>query len=90
KAMIGLAEDFVSSMNEKGVADKLRVSEESVKQAEQKALGAREALTTWRTTHGNIDPTATVAMLLNLSSQLEAELSTAQINLDKIRALNNK
>jgi len=90
KALIGLAEDFVSSMNEKGVADKLRVSEESVKQAEQKALGAREALTTWRTTHGNIDPTATVAMLLNLSSQLEAELSTAQINLDKIRALNNK
>ncbi|MFP3701268.1 sugar ABC transporter, partial [Burkholderia sp. SIMBA_013] len=78
RALIGLAEEFVSSMNEKGVADKLRVSEESVRQAEQKALSAREALTTWRTTHGNIDPTATVAMLLNLSSQLEAELSTAQ------------
>ncbi|AOU93587.1 Vi polysaccharide export inner membrane protein VexD [Achromobacter ruhlandii] len=90
RALIGLAEDFVSSMNEKGVADKLKVSEESVRQAEQKALSAREALTAWRTTHGNIDPTATVAMLLNLSSQLEAELSTAQINLDKIRALNNK
>ncbi|MFY3078672.1 sugar ABC transporter [Achromobacter xylosoxidans] len=90
KALIGLAEDFVSSMNEKGVADKLKVSEESVRQAEQKALAAREALTSWRTTHGNIDPTATVAMLLNLSSQLEAELSSAQINLDKIRALGNK
>ncbi|CAB3658339.1 MULTISPECIES: sugar ABC transporter [Achromobacter] len=90
KALISLAEEFVSSMNEKGVADKLKVSEESVKLAEQKALAAREALTTWRTTHGNIDPTATVAMLLNLSSQLETELSSAQINLDKIRALNNK
>ncbi|WP_454672838.1 sugar ABC transporter [Achromobacter pestifer] len=90
KALIGLAEEFVSSMNEKGVADKLKVSEESVKLAEQKALAAREALTAWRTTHGNIDPTATVAMLLNLSSQLEAELSSAQINLDKIRAIGNK
>lgn len=90
KELIGLAEEFVSSMNEKGVADKLKVSEESVKLAEQKALAARDALTAWRTTHGNIDPTATVSMLLNLSSQLEGELSTAQINLDKIRALNNK
>ncbi|OZI38639.1 sugar ABC transporter [Bordetella genomosp. 10] len=90
KALIGLAEDFVSRMNEKGVADKLKVSQESVRIAEQKALAARDALTAWRTTHGNIDPTATVAMLLNLSSQLEGELSSAQINLDKIRALGNK
>ena len=90
RALIGLAEEFVSSMNEKGVADKLKVSEESVRLAEQKALAAREALTAWRTTHGNIDPTATVAMLLNLSSQLETELSGAQVNLDKIRALGNK
>ena len=71
------------------MADKLKVSEESVRLAEQKALAAREALTAWRTTHGNIDPTATVAMLLNLS-RLETELSGAQVNLDKIRALGNK
>jgi capsular polysaccharide transport system permease protein len=90
RALIELAENFVSSLNEKGVADKLKVSEEAVKLAEQKALAARETLTAWRTTHGNIDPTATVTMLLNLSSQLEGELNTAQINLDKIRALGNK
>lgn len=90
RALIGLAEEFVSSINERSVADKLKVSQESVKLAEQKALAAREALTSWRITHGNIDPTATVAMLLNLSSQLEAEFSTAQINLDKIRAIGNK
>jgi len=89
KALIGLAEDFVSSMNKKGVADKLKVSQESVRLAEKEAFAARESLTAWRTTHGNIDPTATVTMLLNLSSQLEAELSSAQINLDKIRALGN-
>lgn len=90
KALIGLAEDFVSQMNEKGVADKLKVGQETVSRAEQKALDARDALTTWRTSHGNIDPTATVAMLLNLSGQLEGELSNAQISLDKIRALGNK
>ncbi|OZI63531.1 sugar ABC transporter [Bordetella genomosp. 11] len=89
QALIRLAEDFVSRLNEKGVADKLKVSEESVKRAERKALHARDALTAWRTAHGNIDPTATVAMLLNLSGQLEGELSNAQINLDKIRALGN-
>lgn len=90
KALISLAEDFVSQMNEKGVADKLKVSQESLTRAEQKARDARDALTAWRTAHGNIDPTATVAMLLNLSGQLEGELSNAQINLDKIRALGNK
>lgn len=90
KELLNLAEDFVNRMNGKGVSDKLKVSEESVRRAEQKALEARDALTAWRTTHGNIDPTATVTMLLNLSSQLEAELNTAQINLDKIRALGNK
>lgn len=89
-ALIGLAEEFVSSMNEKGVADKLKVSEEGVKLAEQQALSARDALTEWRTEHGNIDPAATVSMLLNLSSQLEGELSTAQIHLDKVRSLRNK
>ena len=90
RALISLAEEFVSSMNEKGVADKLKVSEESVKLAEEKALSAREALTEWRTKHGNIDPAATVSMLLNLSSQLEGELSTAQVHLDKVRSLQNK
>jgi len=90
RELIVLAEEFVSSMNEKGVADKLKVSEEAVRLAEEKALGARDALTEWRTEHGNIDPAATVSMLLELSSQIEGELNSAQIHLDKIRSLDNK
>ncbi|VFR16187.1 Capsular polysaccharide export system inner membrane protein KpsE [plant metagenome] len=89
RELIGLAEDFVSRLNAKGVSDKLKVSEASLRHAEKKALEAREALTAWRTEHGNIDPTATVQMLLNHSSQLESELNNAKINLDKIRALGN-
>src|SRR5690606_32657809 len=83
RELIVLAEEFVSSMNEKGVADKLKVSEEAVRLAEEKALGARDALTEWRTEHGNIDPAATVSMLLELSSQIEGELNSAQVHLDK-------
>jgi capsular polysaccharide transport system permease protein len=90
KALIGLAEDFVSRMNEKGVSDSLRVSKESLRLAQQQAHDAREALTVWRTTNGNVDPEASVTMLMNLASQLEGELNTAQINLDKIRALENR
>ncbi|MGB6243196.1 MAG: sugar ABC transporter [Castellaniella sp.] len=90
RALIELAEKFVNTMNEKGVADKLTVSEESVRLAEQKALAARDTLTAWRTEHGNVDPAATVSMLLDLSRQLEGELSTAQIRLDKIQSLGNK
>lgn len=89
-ALISLAEDFVSRMNEKGVADKLKVGQESVRLAEQRARDAREALAAWRMENGSIDPAASVAMLMNLSSKLEGELSNAQINLDKIRALGNK
>jgi len=90
RELILLAEDFVSRLNAKGVSDKLKVSEASLKRAQQEALEARDDLTAWRTSHGNIDPTATVSMLLNLSSQLEGELNNAHINLDKIRALGNE
>lgn len=90
RTLIGLADDFVSRMNEKGVADKLKVSQETVRRAERKAFEARDALEAWRTQNGNIDPTASVTMLLNLASHLEGELSNAEINLDKLRALGNR
>ncbi|WP_241017075.1 sugar ABC transporter [Paraburkholderia sp. Ac-20342] len=88
-ALIGLAQQFVNNMDEKGVTDTLKVSKEAVTRAEKEAIGARGTLTDWRVRNGNIDPEAEAGMLLNLSAQLEAELNTAKINLDKIRALNN-
>lgn len=88
-ALIDLAQQFVNSMDEKGVSATLEVSKEAVTRAEKDAIDARSALTDWRIRNGNIDPEAEAGMLLNLAGQLESELNTAKINLDKIRALNN-
>ena len=88
-AVIGVAQQFVNKMDEKGIADTLNVSKEAVVRAEKEAVAARGALADWRVRNGNIDPAAEADMLLNLSAQLEAELNAAKINLDKIRALDN-
>ncbi|WP_341866866.1 sugar ABC transporter [Caballeronia pedi] len=88
-ALIDLAQDFVNRMDQKGVEDALKVSREAVALAQREAQGARAALTKWRVDNQNMDPAANAAMLLNLAGQIEAELSTAQLSLDKIRALGN-
>lgn len=88
-ALLELAQQFVHNMDEKGIADALKVSQQAVTLAEQQARHAREKLTNWRITNGNIDPTADAAMRLTLIAQLEGELNTASINLYKIRALGN-
>ncbi|WP_232071740.1 sugar ABC transporter [Paraburkholderia pallida] len=87
--LIELAQQFVNKMDQEGIADTLKVSKEAVARAEKEAIDARGALTDWRVRNGNIDPQAEASMLLNLSAQLEAELNTAKINLDKVRALSN-
>jgi capsular polysaccharide transport system permease protein len=89
QALIDLAQEFVNNMDEKGIADALKVSRNAVALAEQQDIGALSALANWRVAHGNMDPAANAAMLLNLVGQIEGELNTAQINLDKVRALDN-
>lgn len=88
-ALVGVAQEFINNMDEKGITDTLKVSKEALSRAEAAALDARGALTDWRVKNGNIDPGAEAVMLLNEVSQIEGELNTAQINLDKIRALDN-
>lgn len=88
-ALLELAQQFVHNMDEKGIADALKVSQQAVTLAEQQARHAREKLTSWRIINGNIDPAADAAMRLTLIAQLEGELNTANINLYKIRALGN-
>jgi capsular polysaccharide transport system permease protein len=89
EALIDIAQDFVNRMDEKGLADALKVSRRAVTLAEGESKAARAALTEWRVKHGNIDPAADATMLLSLVGQIEGELNAAQINLDKIRSLGN-
>lgn len=89
EALIDLAQEFVNSMDDKGVADALKVSTRAVILAEEQDIAALSTLANWRVAHGNLDPAAAAAMLLGLVGQNEGELTTAQINLKKIQALNN-
>ena len=89
QALIDLAQEFVNRMDEKGLADTLKVSHRAVAMAETAAKDARAALMNWRVEHGNIDPAADATMLLTLVAQIETERNAAQINLDKLRALGN-
>ncbi|WP_454690309.1 sugar ABC transporter [Achromobacter aloeverae] len=88
-ALIEVAQSFVHSMDEKGVADALRVGKQAVDLAQRQDLDALAALAEWRHAHGDIDPAANAAMLLNLAGQIEAELNAARVSLDKIRAMGN-
>lgn len=88
-ALLDLAQQFVHNMDEKGIADALKVSLQAVTLAEQQARHALEQLANWRITNGNIDPDADAAMQLTLTGQLEGELNTAYIRLYKIYAIGN-
>jgi len=88
-SLLKLAQQFVHNMDEEGIADALKVSQQAVTLAEQQARRALEDLAIWRIRNGNIDPAADAAMQLTQLGQLEGELNTARINLYKIQAMGN-
>ncbi len=90
KALIGLAEDFVSRLNEKGVADKLKVSQESVRLAEQKALEGQGCPDGVADGPRQYRPDGFCRDAAEFVRPAGRELSNAQVSLDKIRALGNK
>jgi capsular polysaccharide transport system permease protein len=89
QALLGIASNFVNKMDEKGIDDALKVSRQNVTTAERQDRDALAAIAQWRAQNGNVDPTADATMLLNQVGQIEADLTTAQVNLAKIRAMNN-
>jgi capsular polysaccharide transport system permease protein len=88
-ALLKVSSDFVNKMDQKGVEDALKVSRLNLTAAEQKDRDTLAAIAQWRIEHGNIDPTADATMLLNQVGQIETDLTTAQVNLEKIRAMGN-
>lgn len=87
--LVQVVQDFVNRMNQQGIADALKVSRQNVQAAEQRDQEALSALAQWRMAHSNIDPSADATMLLAQVGQEEGELSTAEVNLEKIRAMKN-
>jgi capsular polysaccharide transport system permease protein len=87
--LISVVQDFVNRMNQQGIEDALKVSNQNVQTAEQRDRDALAALARWRMDHANIDPSADATMLLAQVGQEETELSTAQVNLEKIQAMRN-
>jgi capsular polysaccharide transport system permease protein len=88
--LIGLAETFANEMNLRAREDWLRVTEEEVTRAEQRATAARLELEKWRNANANVDPATDISILTNLISQLEGQLSAAQIELSQLQSFNTE
>ena len=92
RGLIGLAENFSDDMNRRARADGLKVAQQEVTRAEERATRARLAVQKWRNENANIDPTIDVKTIADLISQLELQLLAADADLDQIRTskeLNN-
>jgi capsular polysaccharide transport system permease protein len=87
--LLMVVQDFVNKMNQLGINDSLKVSREAVQTALAQDKQALVALTQWRVAHADLDPVANATMLLNQIGVVETSLSTAQLNLDNIKALRN-
>lgn len=87
--LIKIANDFVDRMNQRGIADAVKVANEAMALAQTQDVNARAKLEQWRIANSNVDPTADTVMLFNLLGQQEAQLATARVNLANILAFHN-
>jgi capsular polysaccharide transport system permease protein len=87
--LLAVIQDFVNRMNQQGIDDALKVNRQTLRTAEGQDKIALASLERWRIEHGNLDPAADAAMLLNQVGLVESSLSTAEVNLDEIRAMKN-
>lgn len=88
-ALLILAQEFVQKMDAQGVQNTLDVDTTRLREAENQAIAAANAVASWRSANRNVDPEAESAMVLQMIGQLENELSTARINYAKVRAFGN-
>jgi len=88
-ALLTLAQEFVQKMDAQGVQNTLDVDTSRLREAENQAIGAANAVASWRSANRNVDPEAESAMVLQMIGQLENELSTARISYAKVRAFGN-
>jgi capsular polysaccharide transport system permease protein len=88
-ALLTLAEEFVQRMDAQGVQNTLDVDTARLREAEDQAMGAANAVAAWRSANRNVDPEAESTMVLQMIGQIENELTTARIAYAKVRAFGN-
>ena len=86
-ALLAVTQDFVEKEDDIGAKNMLRVSLEELEKAQDAAQSAKRAMASWRIQNGDLDPQAQATMLMTLIGQIEQQLSTAQVNYEKVRAL---
>lgn len=89
EALLKLAQDFVERMDAQGVQNTLDVDARQLQDAEAQAVKAANAVAAWRASNRNVDPEAETTMVMTMIGQIEQELTTAKINLEKVRAFGN-
>ncbi|WP_428265142.1 hypothetical protein [Haliangium sp.] len=85
RAILAASEDMVNQMSERLRRDQIRFAEQEVEQAERRYAGALQALIELQGQGVELDPMSSASALLQLRTELEAELAKAQAEFDAAR-----
>lgn len=83
--LLEMGERLVNNMNTRSRQDLIKVAEQEVRVAEERAKGAASALSSFRADRGVFDPDRQSNIQLQSVSRLRDELLTAQSQLDQVR-----
>lgn len=85
--LLGMAEDTVNRMSERGRRDLTNVAEAEVAEAKTKVQSAAVALAEYRNREGLIDPEKQAGIQMQMISKLQDELIATQTQLVELRSL---
>ena len=81
ETLLGLSEHLVNSLSQHAREDALRVARDEVAIAERRVVGSREALTSFREQHQDLDSVGSAQAAAATIAQLEAAATAAQAEL---------
>ena len=85
--LVKASQDFADGENRQSRQQWLELMQQELATAERKVTDARNAISHWRQTHGNIDPTANVTILNTVLGQIEGAIADTQAQLTQTNAL---
>ena len=84
--LLSEAENHVNKLSERSREDSLNFSNNELKDAEEKLIKSRAAITHFRNTQKDIDPEKTTAARLGILTELEGKLTDAEAELSNLSA----